>query len=395
MPDPEAYLTKGYYVGSMLNLSELAPTAPDTEMPGHHPHTNFMSQQYSQMAPVSSSSSSSTNGCFTNNNNNNKNQSLVKHSHDDSQLSNNLQRRTSVHEATSISMANLNFLNSNFNATGKCQQGSSFMARQKSSYGKQRAATTAILDTDFAEHQHETLTTTTTTTTGSSAPSSDSSSSPNPMVARAGPKVTTGLGPLMSAVTKLESVGMISSPRNGLGGFIEHRFFNGAQGADLDHDQDQDQDDFDEYEYLEKNFGAEPPFSSNALLSQRRSLEGGNSNLLENTTTNTNVTDYYTDESNSCTNDNEYQQFNSSKTLCNADEALGARHQQQRQQQQQQRRPLNGQYLSVGGFEASGNASTTQLNKLSKPSPRAAWDQASIVSNNSAFSGLYSHAQFI
>ena len=216
------------------------------------------------------------------------------------------------------------------------------------------------------------------------------------MVARAGPKVTTGLGPLMSAVTKLESVGMISSPRNGLGGFIEHRFFNGAQGADLDqdHDQDQDQDDFDEYEYLEKNFGAEPPFSSNALLSQRRSLEGGNSNLLENTTTNTNVTDYYTDESNSCTNDNEYQQFNSSKTLCNADEALGARHQQQRQQQQQ-RRPLNGQYLSVGGFEASGNASTTQLNKLSKPSPRAAWDQASIVSNNSAFSGLYSHAQFI
>ena len=99
VPDPEAYLTKGYYVGSMLNLSELAPTAPDTEMPGHHPHTNFMSQQYSQVAPVSSSSSSSTNGCFTNNNNNNKNQSLVKHSHDDSQLSNNLQRRTSVHEA--------------------------------------------------------------------------------------------------------------------------------------------------------------------------------------------------------------------------------------------------------------------------------------------------------
>jgi hypothetical protein len=211
----------------------------------------------------------------------------------------------------------------------------------------------------------------------------------------------------MSAVTKLESVGMISSPRNGLSGFIEQRFFNGAQGDDLDHDQDQDQDDFDEYEYLERNFGAEPPFSSNALLSQRRSLEGANSNLLENTTTNTNVTDYYTDESNSCANDNEYQQFNSSKTLCDADEA---RHQQQ---QQQQRRPLNGQYLSgggdggaavnghhqlqlrVGGFQASGNASTTQLNKLSKPSPRAGWDQASIVSNNSAFSGLYSHAQFI
>lgn len=389
--DPDAYLSKGFYVGSMLNLNELNKSAPvDPQQP--HIQNNFMSQQFQQhqVAPVSSSSSSSTGGFHKNN---------QGHFYDkDDQISNNLQRRNSVHESTSISMANLNFMNSNFNAEKQTvENGPKNYYRQKGPYSKQRSATTAIIDTSdhgfsLNENQHES-----TATTGSSAPSSDSSSSPNPLHIRNNQK-QTNLGPLMSAVSKLETDVVLNSPRSGLNGFIEQRFFNSNQNeVEID-------DDFDEYEYLERNLGAEPPFTSNALLSQRRTLEN---NGIEQTTTN--VTDYYTDESNSCNNDTEYPQFNSSKTLCNPEEPVN-----------------NGSYLnvnyanssfSVGGItpnsqnnfypnnnsniihgntnpNSNNSASTTQLSNLNglKPSPRHlngnGWDQASVVSNNSLFSGL-------
>ena len=397
--DPETYLSKGFYVGSMLNLNELNKSTPVDQQ---HPNiqNNFMSQQFhQQVAPVSSSSSSSTGGFQKSNQNH--------HFYDkDDQISNNLQRRNSVHESTSISMANLNFMNNNFNAEKQANletNSTKNYYRQKGPYTKQRSATTAIIDTSdhggfsLNENQHES----TATTTGSSAPSSDSSSSPNPLHIRNNQK-QANLGPLMSAVSKLETDVVLNSPRSGLSGFIEQRFFNSNQNeVEID-------DDFDEYEYLERNLGAEPPFTSNALLSQRRTLEN---NGLEQTTTN--VTDYYTDESNSCNNDAEYPQFNSSKTLCNPEEPVNN----------------NGSYLnvnyanssfSVGGItpnsqnnfypnngnnmsnmhvnnmpNSNSSASTTQLANLNslKPSPRHingnGWEQASVVSNNSLFSGLF------
>ncbi len=292
IPDPDAYLTKGYYVGSMLNLNELVKSTPNEAQP--HMEQNFMSQQFNQgNGPVSSSSSSSAGG-FNNNHLNHLNNG--NHNRKISEEQQNIHRRNSIHETTSISMANLNFLNSNFTGTKN----------------KQRSTTTAIIDENH--NHHESITPV--TTTGSSAPSSDSSSSPNPLHQRNQSVKHTGLGPLMSAVTKLESDARLNSPRtnsngNGgaLNGFIEQRFFNNTQSPE-------DDDDFDEYEYLERNLGAEPVFNSNALYEQRRTLENNGNN------TNTNVTDYGTDESNSCNNDtdNNYPQFNSSKTLCNAEE---------------------------------------------------------------------------
>ncbi len=296
IPDPDAYLTKGYYVGSMLNLNELVKSSPNDEQP--HMEAQFMSQQFPQAAgPVSSSSSSSAGGFNTNNSH------LNSLHHRQINQNQNIQRRNSIHEATSISMANLDFLNSNFTSTSK---------RNKQQHA--RSATTAI--TGETADLHESASTPVTTTTGSSAPSSDSSSSPNPLHQRSQQVKHAGLGPLMSAVTKLETDVRLSSPRtNGSGnggalnGFIEQRFFNSTQ-------EPEDDDDFDEYEYLERNLGAEPAFNSNALYDQRRTLETNGNN------TNTNVTDYGTDESNSCNNDteNNYAQFNSSKTLCNAEE---------------------------------------------------------------------------
>jgi len=232
-----------------------------------------------------------------------------------------------------------------------------------------------------------------------------------------------GLGPLMSAVTKLETDVRLSSPRtNGSGnggalnGFIEQRFFNSTQ-------EPEDDDDFDEYEYLERNLGAEPAFNSNALYDQRRTLETNGNN------TNTNVTDYGTDESNSCNNDteNNYAQFNSSKTLCNAEEMDVVMTSSNNHNHGGVGSYLNVNYsnssFSVGGITPNSQTNNNNNNNdyfnsnnhnnishqqhqkkmgshlnisnVTKASPRQqhgagnGWDQASVVSNNSLFSGLF------
>ena len=328
--DTDTYLTKGFYVGSMYNLNELAKSAPSQQPP--QPQHTYLSAQFNmpsnsngfQLNPVpTSSSSSSSNG--GNSAGGFKNASNLFFEKDEQQFSN-MKRRNSIHESTSISMANLNFLNlvSSVKSTSPAAADSmnkSSYYRNSQGYNKQRSQTTAIVQSNVPNQQQQQQygghvsdnQLESTASNGSSAPSSDSSSSPNPLHhSSAHNQKPSSLGPLMSAVSKLEQdTSLLSSPNmRGMNGFIEQRFFGNTGGSGGSAGHDDDEDDFDEYEYIERNLGAEP--SPHGLTTPTAV-----NTQLANTTTNTNVTDYYTDESNSCNNDNDYP-FNSSKTLCSS-----------------------------------------------------------------------------
>ncbi|RNA31310.1 hypothetical protein BpHYR1_017120 [Brachionus plicatilis] len=234
-----------------------------------------------------------------------------------------IKRRNSVHE-TSVSMANLDLIGNA--AQPKAASRNQKYYRALNNYSKMRSMTSNIVATQsqYDEQLND-------GSNGSSATGSDSSSSPTPsIVQKAAYSNSCSLGPLMSAVSKMENLSAISPSSNKtVNTFLEHRFAN--------------QDDYDDYEYLERNLGAEP---LNSSFGQRKKDS--------NTTTNTNVTDYYTDESNSCHNE----------------EILAA------------------QFVHHFGNQSflSKNSSTC------KPSAKTmhqvhAWDHTSLASTNSIYSG--------
>ena len=253
--DPQGYLSKGYYVGSMLDLSQFAKPALDSHNVESKADENH----------PSSSSSSSVNA-------------FQKKSQKSFFIdSNSIKRRNSVHE-TSLSMANLNFMsNTEMPFDSKSTSRNQKYYRTLNNYSKARSMTTNIVN---AQNQYDERLND--GSNGSSATGSDSSSSPTPSMQQkiAYRSGSNGLGPLMSAVSKMENLSTISpSSTKTLNTFLEHRYNN--------------EDEYDDYEYLERNLGAEP---LNSSFNQRSKKD-------INTTTNTNVTDYYTDESNSCHND--------------------------------------------------------------------------------------------
>ena len=302
--EPQSFLNKGYYVGSMMNLNEFASKSNQQQqsITNQSQNININTQVNNNLLQnPSSSSSSSTNG--------------FKNSKEQDQSSfANLKRRNSTHEATSVSMANLNFMNNNFNASNdhdyansatnnnnESMNKSNAYYRKNHQYNKNRSATTAILpsslmsnvneahnDGNQSDHQADGST----TSNGSSVPGSDSSSSPTPVMQTKNPyqQHAPSLGPLMSAVSKLENDAHMSPLAKT--NFMEQRYFNGDA-----------EDPYDDYEYLERNLGAEP-FTSPLNQIQRKPSNDNN------TTSNTNVTDYYTDESNSCHNDDFKQNMN-------------------------------------------------------------------------------------
>ncbi|CAF0704892.1 unnamed protein product [Brachionus calyciflorus] len=286
--DPEGYLSKGFYVGSMLDLSKFSKPVENSQN-----LQNNMSKQEIDLQNPSSSSSSSMN-------NFQKNQKSFFLDH------NGIKRRNSVHETTSMSMANLNYIGTGEhmfdNSTMKSNSNKSQnYYRALSNYNKMRSMTTNIIhdnNTNYEDHSDQINDG---STNGSSATGSDSSSSPTPSMQQ---KINfhhsngTTLGPLMSAVSKMDNLSVISpSSSKTMNNYLDQRFNN--------------EDDYDDYEYLERNLGAEP---LNSSFNQQRKKQ--------DTTTTTNVTDYYTDESNSCHNDdvlsNQFmQQFTNQENFLN------------------------------------------------------------------------------
>lgn len=401
--DTESFLNKGYYVGSMLNLNEftasssIAPSQLNAshQMQLQHQQQQQHLQQQHLLNPSSSSSSSIHNNGGGNIPINYKDHNLVHQSM-------NLKRRNSIHDSTSVSLANLNFLNSNFQQQMPQQGNNSTLNRRDTSsnsgyfkntnhYAKNRSATTAIVNQNYDIMNGMGQDSGSTTTGGNSSSSSssgsgsgsDSSSSPTPLLSTQQSQVsgsnnskimnTSTLGPLMSAVSKMDHHHH----------HHHHRFFSGGSV----------EDEFDDYEYLERNLGADP-FSS-PIHKQDKSLNNRMNDI--NTTTNTNVTDYYTDESNSCNNEdfkhpannninninlqnnnnnNTINQNNNTTLMNNNNNNLNAN-------------------LTAQNYQFSiTNQNNNNNNNLGLNNNNNNWDHhnhtSSLASSNSIFSGLYS-----
>ena len=297
--DTENFLNKGYYVGSMFNLNEATVAASSsitkasTVTPSQvaPPSLNILNaqisseasphqQQPSQHNPSSSSSSSSTTG-------------FKLGGHETPQLQqqqpdSSIKRRSSLHETTttttSVSLANLNFLNLNSGAfvshdvSSASPTPSTAYYRNQTAYNKSRShtttsATTAAVNRPNDEHSDQPES----SNGASSATGSDSSSSPLPLKHhhyqqhqhQQQQQQQQHLGPLMSAVSKM-------------GNESAHKNHSG-------YDHLNDGDDDDDYEYLERNLGAEPPFNSPPLLAHHHQHSRNQSQKNNN--------DYYTDES--------------------------------------------------------------------------------------------------
>jgi hypothetical protein len=373
--DTEYFLNKGFYVGSMLNLNEL----------------NNSSSSYS--ANNNSNVIRESKNSFINNN----------------KTIDNFKQRGSVQEATSISMASLNFLNhfTNNNGTHQNDLNSNIITSPSTNINSRsknynRSNTAGILisqqkqnqnenDSDSStrfsnhhhhHHHHQLIDNGLVTSHSSSATPSDSSTSPTPPYSNT--KETTksnSLRPLMSALDKAEH---LNSPKqqqqsmnndSKVAGFIQKHcnvILNSRSGGqsnnNLNNHKDSndltkipmDDPDFDEYEFLERNFGAEPQHQIQNQNNHGTSLKKDNNSPL-----NTNINEYYTDESNSIHNeDNGYQIINN--------------RQQQQQQQSISRRII---------IPSNGN-----INNRNQT-----WDRSSLaaLSSNSLNSGLFQYLYFI
>jgi hypothetical protein len=280
--DTKSFMSKGYYVGSMVNLNEYA--GKSTNIPNNN---NNQSQNQNEQNTTSSSSSSMQNQ--SNFKLNQQQQQPQSTSPNDilNESFNSVKRRNSIHDTTSVSLANLNFLNSNFSGGHN-----NFVAEEnhhhhkliKNNYrNKARSNTTAIVLTNHNNDGNQSDPSQNgdgSTTGGSSLPGSETSSSPNPLKPS-----KHSLGPLMSAVSKADESLLSPSNNNSNNNSNNHtnnKYMLGGNGSGLD--------DYDDYEYLERNFGAEPSFNNSPTTNPRN-------NKNNDTTTNTNVTDYYTDES--------------------------------------------------------------------------------------------------
>ena len=199
----------------------------------------------------------------------------------------------------------------------------SYYHRQPAAYSKMRSMTTAIVPS-----QEESQ---------SSAPvSSDSSSSPTPSTQKQPAK----LGPLMSACSAI-------SPRS-----ASH--------------------DFDEYEFLERNFNAHHSVKKPTI----------DANNTTTTTTNTNVTDYYTDESNSCHNEDYQPNMKNGSQFILSEQKFRVYAQ-----------TLNGLVESSHTSGSGGGGKQTPVSNNQAPNSQVAattnWEHTSLASTNSLFSGLY------
>jgi hypothetical protein len=342
--DPETFLNKEYYVGSMLNLSEF--------ISGNNP-------------PIAGKNSTSKNSINLNSSMASNELAYV-----------NLKRRNSMLDSTSVSLANLTFLNNNFSNNNNNNSNNQTTSNkingpmpnnniQSGPVGnsitrnKHRSATTAIITLSSSSKNSELINYDSSSMTdenpknknttghlsdglnsnGSSSVASDTSSSPTPLLNQKTSTSSAGhqyhnqqqtlnsisnsnqqLGPLMSAVSKAgneSSLLLLSSPlsnknssnnninniNNNIKMANSNKIVNDYLRNHLVEQQRFDplsmDNEYDDYEYLERNFGAEPP-----------GLTTTQTNKINDTTTNTNVTDYYTDESNSCNNDDFHQHSN-------------------------------------------------------------------------------------
>lgn len=404
--DTETYLSKGYYVGSMLNLSEFTLNANMSVNQANALNNMQQEQQEQQEANAdllqnpSSSSSSSING-FKNH--------QKPYFLEPSSISNaNLKRRNSIHETTSLSLANLAYLNeneSNIISKGNNSLSSNQYYRASSNYNKIRAMTTAIVSSN--QNQYDDMGNQSdpihgdgnSTSNGSSAPGSDSSSSPTPSIQQkmnfsgGGNGGGNSLGPLMSAVSKmskmenLSNLSPSSSSNKTMNTFLDQRYFN----------SNNNDEEFDDYEYLERNLGAEP-LNSSYCQSQRKSSKMKQGVNDTNTTTNTNVTDYYTDESNSCHNEDfktshqflnmekKYHDFNqSSSSSVNTNSNLVNGSKNSALAQAQNGINYNG---SGNGNNANLNPNSNNMSVNNNVNANNAWDHTSLASTNSLYSGL-------
>ena len=449
--DTQTFLNKGYYVGSMFNLNEISKNssvmASNTNLAGSHQtnsahhhqnqtnmlhhtenQTNLMHhrdhqtnsshhhqnqtnllhhRQVDHMHNPSSSSSSSTTGFKLHHTD-------FKSPETHQLMSSKVQRRNSIHDTTSVSLANLNFLNINShsinehspnslnnnnnmnNLDGMSVNSKSSYYRNSSAYNKNRSATTAILPSNLMQNADDRDLSTQSdqrdeSSNGSSAPGSNSSSSPVPLKQHYQQSQQPHLGPLMSAVSKLESesANLSSSSPSSHKNEMLHRFEN-------------DLYDDDEYEYLERNLGAEPFNSPPLIMNQQAATK---SNLETNTTatttttttTNTNVTDYYTDESYSFgNNDDGFKQqqqqqkylnndVNTNPSTTTATTLLNSAANKQMQHQQQQLLHSHNHMHQNSPHVPTNGLNTLNGNNMLAPTT---WDHTSLASSNSLFSGL-------
>ena len=384
--DTQTFLNKGYYVGSMFNLNEINKNSnvmsSNTNLSNnHHQQNGHTNNNNNNNNNPSSSSSSSTTGFKLHHNNEHIQQQ---------QLLSNLKRRNSIHDTTSVSLANLNFLNINPSSINEATATSpnnidcasinsssknSSYYRNNTGYNKNRSATTAILPSTNLmtmlnhHHHHNDESDHHESSNGSSAPGSDSSSSPVPLKQQQ--QQQQHLGPLMSAVSKLESESSspLSSNKHDL-----HRYENDVYD--------------DDYEYLERNLGAEPFNSPTLDLNQQtqNKLNNNETNTTTTTTTttttNTNVTDYYTDESYSFGNSDDV--FKQQQHLQQQQKYLNSDYQQQSSSTIHNTTP---QHLSSKTNYIHQQQHQTQINSNNMIVPTT-WDHTSLASSNSLFSGL-------
>lgn len=422
--DTESYLNRGYYVGSMLNLNEFAQSGSISSSRSIQAQAVQQQQQQNHhesngVAAAASSSSSSSASGFNNPNNKQINSTFKEQ---DLQM----KRRNSIHDTTSISMANLNFLNNNFSPTSNASNNNASTTSSnaktptqsyfRNGYAKARSNTTAIIGlNENAQDENYSNLNNNTNSNGSSAVGSDSSSSPTPnggQLKQQTSKLT--LGPLMSAVSKLENVSL-NSPK------ADQRFSSNGDNL-LTFQSNLNEDEYDDYEYLERNLGAEPAHN----------ITKNNVNIVTttNTTTNTNVTDYYTDESNSCNNE-DFNQFtngclNAKSNISKNDNLQHYMNEQSplsinnhssnnscttvtspyQQQHHQLNNFSNGNMVSNNNYYYNNAAHPTmqqlhhhhhhhphhQMNNT--PSVNNAWDQQSLISNN-VLSGWFNSIKLI
>ncbi len=278
--DTEKFLTKGYYVGSMMNLNEFASTNKSMmtiEMMNENHLSGNQSNQQQQQQHTSSSSSSSMN---------NQNGSLM--------------RRNSITDG----------LHHHLNAN------------------KPRSATTAIVTPYNNNEGMSTISNGSSSAASTSAPVSDSSSSPTPIAKQTSHAAQSNghrIGPLMSAVCKMNA----ELSKLTLDEHTNHHSSQLPQHQQANKYFSNNEDDYDDYEYLERNLGAEPEFTlnnNNNNNNHNHMIKHQHQQNDSNLTTNTNLTDYFTDESNSCSNNNQLNHHHHPNQL---------QHQHQHQQHQQ------------------------------------------------------------
>jgi hypothetical protein len=348
--DPDQYLKKDYYAGSMVNLNEIVanPSNPSKSVPNpvdmqqmlYHQQQQQQQQQH-QQHQSSSSSSSMTNG---------------------QKLS--LKRRNSIHDTNSISLANLN------SDMPQPTTGNKAYYRNTAAYTKMRSMTTAIVSNNQSYMEDLVMTDHQSTSNTSSAPVSDSSTSPTPssqkqQLAQSQQQKQSNLGPLMSACSKMDAISPRSARSNQFG------------------------EDYDDYEYLEHNFNSTNPCKKN------------NDN---NTTTNTNVTDYYTDESNSCHNEDfmsqksqqqhqfilSEQKFRAYANTLNGlvESSFCGSSQHSTLGNSSKHTPVNTENVN-NSHNINNNNNTNTNTNTTNTLAATNWEHTSLASTNSLFSGLY------